>query len=251
MNKVWMDIENRFTGSDAIKYLYTSNDIRYWDKEYGITKVDPGRWRDAQKQELEYWFMHYKTVTNKYYDYKNITKSLPANLGKTIEIGCGPYPQFSYFNKKVSSITLLDPLLENYVQLPLCPFAGGKLHDYASELLCDSAETLMKYEEYDTVLCIACLEHVSNADMVLDNLVKITKPGGVIILMERLFDGITPNIYYDKRRPLKLYKKKIVEWSKQLDIIKETYAKSLYQYDIELTNMESIVGVYKKPKYPR
>lgn len=250
MNRIWKDISTELSGQDAAARLCTSNDRRYWDATYGIKNVDPGRWRDAQKQEIEYWFMNSGSVPEKYFDYKLITRYLPSNLGKTIEIGCGPYPQVCYLNKKMQSITLLDPLLENYVQLPLCPYAQGKLGDYTPDLLCDSAETLMISEEYDTVICFACLEHVSNAEMVLNNLIRIVKPGGIIAIIERTFDGVTPDKYYDRRRPIKLYKQLLVDWASQLTVVKASWHKSIHQYD-HTVKTESLVGLYRKPKYPR
>jgi len=253
----WTDVTKRVTGDEAKKLLSASNDKKYWDKTKGIFKVDPGRWRDAQKQELEYWFANSESVPCQYYDYKMINRSIPANLGKTIEIGCGPCPQLTHFTKKMEHVTLLDPLLENLVQLPICEYRSGRFGDYVPELICDSAETVMICEEYDTVLCIACLEHVSNAEMVLDNLIKIVKPGGIIVVMERVFDGmvgtkhLTPDIYYDKRRPIKLYKQTLLDWAKQLTVIKQSWLPSVHQFDIQLKNVESLVGIYKKPKYSR
>lgn len=250
MNKVWMDINSKLTGVDAAVKLCTSNDKRYWNPTYGIKNVDPGRWRDAQKQELEYWFMHSQSAPEKYFDYKLITRSLPSNLGKIIEIGCGPYPQVCHINKKMQNITLLDPLIENYAQLPLCPYTKGKLGDYIPDLLCDSAETLMLSEEYDTVLCFACLEHVSNAELVLNNLLRIVKPGGLIVIMERVFDGITPDTYYDRRRPIKLYKQLLVDWAGQLTVVKQSWYRAIHQYD-QSNDTQTLVGLYRKPKYPR
>lgn len=39
-----------------------------------------------------------------------------------------------------------------------------------------------KDEEYETVLCACCLEHIKDANKAMTELVRITKPGGILII---------------------------------------------------------------------
>jgi len=249
MTRTWMDVNRRYEGEPAQRLLNTCNDTKYWNQTYGISKVDPGRWREAQKQEIEYSFLREDKPTQ-YFKYTAITKFIPPNLGKVVEIGAGPHPQILDLGKKYDHITLVDPLIENYLLLPSCQYSNGKLGDKTPNLICDSAETLMISDEYDTVLCLGCLEHVADATLVLYNMVNLVRTGGTIIIVERVFDGIKASEYYDRRRPIKLYKKVLDDWAEKLDVVKLQTHQNLHLFDTDMS-VKTVLGIFRKPKYSR
>lgn len=238
MMYMWNNINEERNKKDAETLRYKN----LWNGENGITKIDYSRWKIAQQRELEYWYAN-TPLQQRSFNCLLLRKYLNPDFGKVIEIGCGPNPQYVYYCNKLTSITLLDPLLEKYTQLESCQYADNvRLPNV--DLVSEMIESIKWTEEYDTVLCIGCIEHVLNAEVALDNIIKLTKKGGQIIIIERIFDYI-PEEYYDERRPIKITKEFINNRTSQLERIKEVYQMNIHNFDVDLKT-ETLIGIYKK-----
>lgn len=207
----------------ADEALARQNDAKFWNDETGIIKVDHDRWKEAQKFESDGWLIHWRTDTSDrnhehtagFDEYKNV----PKNLGKVLEIGCGPFTQLQTImgGRTIDTVTLLDPLLNNYKQLPHCVYKDDKFFGHTAELICSQAEALDKTNEFDTAICINVLEHVQDVELVLHNLHRSIKTGGIVIFGERCYDGLDINAIYDIGHPIRVKMNVFQKWEKQFE----------------------------------
>lgn len=203
------------SGAEAKKALETVSDKKYWNDETGISSVDKTRWEVAQHYEKECWLKHGSTDTadrnNEHYLGFDKYNCLASNLGRVAEIGCGPFTQLHTIltraNKKVESITLVDPLLESYLSHRNCAYTNSRLAGfpvYRMESI--PAEEFDGDNDYDTVVSINVLEHVRDANLVLEVLYRSLRKDGVIVFHDRSWDHIDINIVYDAGHPIRLKK---------------------------------------------
>lgn len=222
MSKIWIGspVDVRYQ-KDAETALVKINDAKYWDDETGIVTVDHDRWKKAQQFESEGWLTHWRDADSDRNDehkrgFDNYT-SVPKNLGNVIEIGCGPFTQLKTIqqNRKITSVTLLDPLLERYHQLPNCTYKDGHFMGLPTTLICSPAEQLKPIGKFDTAICINVLEHVQDVPQILLALHQCLKPKGILIFGERVYDGLNINDVYDIGHPIRVKIKIFHEWEKQ------------------------------------
>jgi SAM-dependent methyltransferase len=114
-------------------------------------------------------------------------------------------------------VTLLDPLLEQYKQLPNCIYKDGKFLEYDTRLICRQAEGLNAIEEFDTAICINVLEHVQDVEAILAKLHRAILTGGVVIFGERYYDGLNINEVYDAGHPIRVKLKVFRDWEEQFE----------------------------------
>lgn len=223
-DKIWigspLDVRQ---GANADEALANKSDAEFWDDETGITKVDHQRWKDAQKFESEGWLHHWRTASSDRNDIHRDGfdgyKDVPQDLGRVLEIGCGPFTQLQTImeGRTITDVTLLDPLLEQYKQLPHCAYKENKFRDYKTKLICSQAENLHGIEEMDTAICINVLEHVQDVGLILSKLHRIIKPGGIVIFGERCYDGLDINAVYDVGHPIRVKMKVFQDWEEAFE----------------------------------
>lgn len=217
--------ETIHTGEAAAKAILTQNDNKYYNHKTGITQVDIERWNQAQKFEkqgwLECWPYAADDRSQEHLHLFNNYTALKPNLGNLIEIGCGPFTQSQTIikNRTITHITLSDPLLESYKQLQHCPYKTGQFLNHPTTLRTEMAEHITDTETYDTLICINVLEHVQNANTILQVIHKALKKNGTLILGERTFDNLNPMESYDIGHPIHIKSCIIHNFTKQFQII--------------------------------
>lgn len=222
MSKIWIGspTDVRYQ-KDAEAALIKINDSKYWDDENGIITVDHDRWKKAQQFESAGWLTHWRDANSDRNDEHqrgfNNYAAVPKNLGDVIEIGCGPFTQLKTIqqNRKIISVTLLDPLLERYHQLPNCTYKDGQFMDLPTTLICTPAEQLKPVGKFDTAICINVLEHVQDVPKILLALHQCLRPKGILIFGERVYDGLNINDIYDIGHPVRMKKIVVTDFLKQ------------------------------------
>jgi len=220
--KIWIGSASDIRqGKEAEEALTIQSDAKFWDEEKGVVKVDTERWQNAQKFEFDCWMKHWAYAeSDRNHEHQagfNNYEDVPQDLGNVVEIGCGPFTQLQTIagNRTIREITLLDPLLDHYQQLPNCAYKDGRFLGYPTTLLCRQAEVLHATEEFDTAICINVLEHVQDVEAVLTMLYRAIKPEGVVIFGERCYDGLDIDEIYDVGHPIRVKMKVFEDWEQQ------------------------------------
>jgi len=117
-------------------------------------------------------------------------KTLPKYCEKALEVGCGPYTNTRLISKicNIKEIHCCDPLMDVYKSFRLTwltrQYAKNKIKIYN-----DKCEDLrFENASFDIVICINVLDHVQNAPQCLNEIIRVTKQGGCIILGQDLSD---------------------------------------------------------------
>ena len=190
---------------EAARRLADTNDARFASKD-GIVKIDHDRWLQAQAYERKTWMQ----VTRGWTDARNYEfafgfdayRDLPDDLGYMIELGAGPFTNSRLILERHSadSITLLDPLLADYITLDTCPYRDGVLAGVPVAVIPSTIED-WEPEEYDTVVMINTLHHCQDAALVLKHVEAAVKPSGWLVFYEPPRE-IDPARIYDVGHPL-------------------------------------------------
>jgi SAM-dependent methyltransferase len=214
-----IDVRN---GETALEALITNNDQKYWKEDVGIVQVDEQRWNQAQQYEADTWMKYQLDSSSDRHNEHAILfdsyRVLPNNLGDLLEIGCGPFTQTSTIiqGRIAKSITLLDPLLEQYKQHPHCSYS--KLLPTPT-LLAIRGEDLDLVKQFDTIICINVLEHVQDANRVLANIRRAMKPGAIVIMGERTYDDLDVSIAYDIGHPVRIKSTVLNDFKKDMVVL--------------------------------
>lgn len=181
---------------------FKGNDDRCMNiPKYGrLRALSHDRTTKARKCEVSWWeHAHGVPIRNEqqrlaFRDFQ----ALPKDLGNVLELGSGPYTKLKLIleqatkQRTVTSVTLVDPLLEEYLSNPnittsfdrkeLCvkdTCIPVKLLYITGEALSSSSEEL-----YDTIILVNTLEHTENAVIILHNIYTLLRPGGVLVFGE-------------------------------------------------------------------
>lgn len=177
----------------------TKDDVCMNTERYGRLKVaSPERQKDAQSCETDFWQTHASPTRNQdqLLAFESF-RSLPLDLGDVVEVGAGPYTKLRLILdasskwRQVKSVTLIDPLLNDYILHPniTTSYPNGKLCNTAgscvpTKLMSTTGETPLPCSHYDTAILINTLEHCDNAVAVLDNIHRSLKINGILIFGE-------------------------------------------------------------------
>lgn len=205
---VWVGspIDIRYNNA-AIEALKVKSDAEYWNQNEGVVKVPIERWLEAQHFERTGWLQTWLGAEDdRSLEHKHLFgqySQLPIDLGSVIEVGCGPFTQLATIAKthRFNDVTLLDPLLNDYLTLPTCTYRNDKLFK-SRNLLPIKLEDLDIHESFDTLICINVLEHVIDAYKCLDNIYNALKIGGYIVFGEKSFDSFDPTQSFDIGHPI-------------------------------------------------
>ena len=214
MKPIWIGspIDVR-TNNQALQQLQQTNDTQY-SNNGEITQVPQERWTQAQQYEHDTWLKYGQGFTsdrnNEHKTNFNNYQDLPTDLGNLLEIGCGPFTQTTTIleNRTAQTITLLDPLIEQYQSHPHCTY-----HNLTPkpQYLPIPAEQLNQ-TGYNTIVCINVLEHTYNTEQILNNIYKALEPNGIIIFGDKSYDNIDISKIYDIGHPIKINKKTLNEF---------------------------------------
>lgn len=208
---IWVGSPHRIcTGDEAAEALKNVNDSRYYDEVNGITQVDQERWQEAQQFEESGWIQCWSSMTDdRAEEHATIFdnyKTLPHDLGRVLEIGCGPFTQVKRIlhGRTATSIMLTDPLINAYLDhMANCTYRQP-LHGILTIIQAAPAEALVDTDFFDTIVCINVLEHVFDADAVLHNIRLALKVGGIVVMGERTYDDFDPHQHYDVGHPIRI-----------------------------------------------
>jgi SAM-dependent methyltransferase len=113
---------------------------------------------------------------------------LPPVIENALEVGCGPYTNVRLMldRCRFRHLYLSDPLIRTYVKFKLTLVselyrnAGCILDDHPLE------ELPFASDYFDLVVKINVLDHVQDARKCMESVVRVTKPGGILIIGQDL-----------------------------------------------------------------
>jgi SAM-dependent methyltransferase len=177
-------------------------------------RVDHDRWKMAQTWERQHWLRDQKAlarygknfvwrllamcgVVSKYrgndrntwwrehFDNYNF---LPHRVSDALEVGCGPYTNIRLIRDvcRPDHLFLSDPLIRTYVKFRMT-FVNELYRAAACGLDDHPLERLPFADNYfDLVVMINVLDHVQDAKACMERLIRVTKPGGFVIIGQDL-----------------------------------------------------------------
>ncbi len=187
-----------------------------------LDKVSHERWKDAQIWEEAHWvltqqkraefgknwiwsLLHRLGLVEKYRgdDWNHWWKQqfsdynfLPEKVDNALEVGCGPYTNIRHIVPlcKPEHIFLSDPLIKTYIKFKLAYVADAYRKGFC--IIDDHPLEEIPYKDnyFDVVVMINVLDHVRDASQCMQNLIRIIKPGGWLILGQDLTNEEDLNI---------------------------------------------------------
>jgi len=113
---------------------------------------------------------------------------LPATVTNALEVGCGPYTNVRMMMDRCrfQHLYLSDPLIRTYVRFKMTLVA--ELYQKAACVLDDHPLEELPFASnyFDLVVMINVLDHVADARQCMENLIRVIKPGGILILAQDL-----------------------------------------------------------------
>ena len=200
-----------------------------------IQKIDNNRWKQAQEFELKFARLTIESDDDwnqwwyeKFDRYSILKKRHFANI---LEVGCGPHTNIRYILPEITydKIWLEDPLIQYYITYNLnklnsfvnflkSTFKKGKIN-YLLKIFSDlnvnvdlSSSKLedLPYKDYqmDLVVCVNVLDHVSDYDQCMNEIFRVLKKDGILILGQDLSNEEDliqcPESYSDIGHPIKV-----------------------------------------------
>jgi len=152
------------------------------------------RWQASQRHELRKWrgseVLERATerLRASYVPYLlRYTRHL-SDQAEILEIGCGPVciSQLIERGRK----TFLDPLLDDFRRIYPGKLPEGRyLSAMAEDVPCPD-------RSFDCIVCINTLGYVLNPELVLNEMERLLRPGGVIIIGMTLFSSLEARLQY-------------------------------------------------------
>lgn len=145
-----------------------------------VRKFSPVRWKEFN--ELHYWKRRKKaegSLSNRHYEYFYTTHfGLDRSYYKDmviLDIGCGPRGSLEWASMASRRIGL-DPLAKEYLRL-------GASHHRMDYIAANSESIPLKDAECDAVFSFNSLDHVEDVDQTIREIKRITRPGGIFLLL--------------------------------------------------------------------
>lgn len=241
------------TNEEADAAFLTENDIAFYDKQKGITKVTKERWQKAQRTERKHWmtlgigsnddrnFYH----ADKFDNYSSIKSIVFKNA---LEVGCGPFTNMRLVGQycNIKKCSLNDPLINDYLTHPNCSYSKIKLrldnnkkgllgklfqNNIPIKKLYDCAfEHIKTDEKFDLIVIINVIEHCFDIDIFFEKVNSLLATNGILVFEDKLYDKEKIEkdieIVYDAAHPLKV----------DQGIIKEFLSKN---FDSKYSNTQS------------
>ncbi len=215
---------------NAQRKFKDKNDICYLEKKQGVTKIDLSRWQEAQRFEWRSWMdtngLKMREDRNKIHS--NGFKSYFTIKGKffknAIEFGCGPFTNMRHIVKhiKCQKITLLDPLINDYLTHPHCIYKNKRLNGWFGKkvrIIDLPIEKFYSAEKFDLVVIVNVLEHCYSLNKIFESILSITAPNGIILFHDKLIPDhkIIDFVHtvYDTGHPLRVAESLIFKFLSQ------------------------------------
>ena len=114
---------------------------------------------------------------------REISKHISLVHGDMLDVGCGNCPYYLMF----------EPFISTYVGMDYTAHESEKI-----SLLADAQKIPFKSDSFDTVLCTELLEHVSEPQEALNEIFRVLRKGGILILTtpQRAPIHTAPHDYY-------------------------------------------------------
>lgn len=179
-------------------------------------RVERERWEAAQAWERDHWLRGKKELARygKNYVWKLLAllgivekyrgddrnqwwkqgfdnyTFLPQSVNNALEVGCGPFTNIRLIRQvcKPEHVFLSDPLIRTYVNFKMT-FVNEMYREAACVLDDHPLEELPFADSYfDLVVMINVLDHVQNASLCVQNLIRVVRPEGFLIIGQDLTD---------------------------------------------------------------
>ena len=165
--------------------------------------VTPDRWQASQRLELDFWKHWTEAAPYQNLDIPKYWNEELARFGCTrdvfagrrvADIGCGPYGLIHYLENAAGRIRI-DPLLTQYdTKMPLAE-PQLSLAGLGENLPIASASI-------DVTVCFNALDHMRDPNAALEEIRRVLRPGGTLLLMIHTFPGWTrPFFWVDRLHP--------------------------------------------------
>lgn len=241
MKKLFVDEEIRVLyDKSAEENLIKTNDLNFFNQsEEGIHKVSEERWKLAQKYEKKTWMGNRGANDDRNLEhlqrFETLNSIKESEIKEIIELGCGPFTNMRLISDiiKPEKITLLDPLISDYLNHPNCTYKKGVLNGYDVDLIPSSIENAVITSTFDAVVMINVIEHCFDVDSIFSKINSILKKGGYFIFSDVYFDDVkllATNIY-DAGHPLRLSKNKLEELLESFEVVYEKRFNGLYSQE--------------------
>jgi len=156
--------------------------------------IDSIRWQASQKLSLQAWVK--KNLTT---ERTQLERSLLPILQRyareypehatVLEIGCGPICLTQALPQQCK--TYLDPMADDFRRM-----YPGELPE-EGEYLTAAAENIPKSDDsYDLIICLNMISHTLNPELVMNEIERLLKPGGKLILSIRTHGQLEARLHY-------------------------------------------------------
>lgn len=164
-------IERCLAGEALWGDALNAEQIRRWyeSEEQGYRKIKESRMAADKSPEGD----HYRVV-NQRYGFKHLP---PGPLGNALSLGGFDGDEISPILARLESATILDPAFEE----------GTRIIDGTSIKTCipnPSGDIAFSDQSFDLSIALSVLHHIPNVSHVLDELVRVTKKGGFLLIRE-------------------------------------------------------------------
>jgi SAM-dependent methyltransferase len=215
--KLFVSIDRHIVfGPEAEALLHQHSDLKYLTPD-GVVEVDRERWEEAQSYERGTWMctggVHARDDRNlehcERFGGYDILKG--RRLPHVTELGCGPFTNARLILPELAhcaEVTLLDPLIDSYLEHPNCTYVSGELCGVPVTTVASSIETFKPPGPYDLLILVNVLEHCFSAPRVFDVVTSALRPGGVLVFAESVLrPKDVPTLvenWYDVGHPIRL-----------------------------------------------
>jgi trans-aconitate methyltransferase len=177
------------------------------------------RWRIAQFFEIRWWNAYlkkkdpasYMTWKQAYWrDFLRKSNIHPQKGQSILDAGCGPAGIFTILDDLHPDA--LDPLLEQYEQLP-----HFSINDWpGTRFFVGDLESYSTDKKYDLIFCLNAINHVKDLPLCLDRLTALLQPGGTLVVsidthnyqwIKKVLRRIPGDILHPHQYDLEEYKK--------------------------------------------
>lgn len=215
---------NPIYGEEAKKKLEEYNDEIFLDKDAGIIAVSKERWKAAQAAEkngwMNLWLYQTQDRNDDHYNMFDQYMALKNNtFENAIELGCGPFTNIRYIGGvcKIIQCSLLDPLVESYLEHPYCSYDRNRIRCITNKELSVTQIIPMPIEEYqvsqqyDLVVMINVIQHCYDVQAIFANIGQMLKNDGYFVFHDYYYDhdivSQSVKTSFDQGHPLKVDRK--------------------------------------------
>ncbi|MCB1050744.1 MAG: class I SAM-dependent methyltransferase [Acidobacteria bacterium] len=160
------------------------------------------RWRKAQAAEQAFWRNWRQNPLYGHIDLAGFWADVlaktggPRLAGHILDIGCGPVPALNFWRDAETQALGVDPLAAFYSENHIVE-SGPGLEPIA--MWCGGGESIpIRDQVADQVFCFNVLDHVAQAESVLQEIRRILKPDGFARIYVHTFKAwICPFLFWD------------------------------------------------------